>query len=95
MRDGLDDFVSGQTVVEAALDVYRQLFQAIKCHQGGYGDQTAVTLGELGTLPNIAEENLIVEFDKLGCEVTDQRTAKAPPSLPNSWLTSLRVPNPR
>src|SRR5271165_4982020 len=60
----LDDLVLGHAVVQRPLQVTRQLLGAIGRHQCRDGDQAAVTLGQAGPLPDIAEQHLFGEVDQ-------------------------------
>ena len=46
--------------------MHSQLFRTIERDQGRDRDQAAVALGELGPLPDVAEDNLVCKIDELG-----------------------------
>src|SRR4029450_11400037 len=68
MGDEFEQLLLLDAVVDGALEVADLLLGAIERHQGGAGDQAAVTLGEAGPLPDVAEQHVVGQVDQLGRE---------------------------
>jgi hypothetical protein len=67
-RDDLDELVEGHAVVDGASEVAGEVFGPVERDVGGDGDQAAVSLSEAGTLPDVAEENVVVSSTSFGAK---------------------------
>ncbi|MNC88875.1 hypothetical protein D3C83_47470 [compost metagenome] len=76
MGDDLDDLFLGHAVVEGPVQVPAQLVGAMERSQGRNRDQTAIPLGELLALPDVAEHDLVADFAELGEHVLDLRDGR-------------------
>src|SRR6516225_5100107 len=71
MGDDLAELFLSQAVVERTPQMTDELFLATERNQGSANDQAAVTLGETGTLPDLAEQNPFAEIDQAWDDVAD------------------------
>lgn len=65
MRDGLDQLLLRQPILARSDEVRSKLVGTIEGNQCADGDQAAIALGKLRTLPHIAEEHAVRELGKL------------------------------
>jgi hypothetical protein len=66
--DLLFKFGFGKAVLYGEAEVVGELFEAARRDQACEGAEAAVAPGELGPLPDVAEENLVGQFDELGAK---------------------------
>src|SRR5579883_2085948 len=66
VRDDLGDLLARKAVVEAAADMCAQLIGAVERGQHGDRHQAAVALRQFGPLPDVAEDDIVGQFDELG-----------------------------
>ena len=59
MGDDLDELVVGDAVVDGAAEVAGELLGAVEGDEGGDGDEGAVTLGQPGAFPDVADAGAI------------------------------------
>ena len=71
MRNYLDHFIPGYTILPRALQVMSQLFRTIQGNQGSDGHETAISLREPWPLPDIAEQHFVGYFSQLGIKITE------------------------
>src|SRR5215469_15912068 len=71
MGDHLAELFLRQAVVERTAQMTDELLLATECNQGSANDQAAVTLGETGTLPDLAEQNPFAEINQAWNDVAD------------------------
>ena len=64
MGDNFRDLGLGDAVAERAFDMHSKLLRTIQGDQRRYGYEAAVALGELGPLPDVAEDDFIRELDR-------------------------------
>src|SRR5690606_28563703 len=66
VRDQLGYLVASHAVVQRPADVALELLDTPLVRQDGNGDQAAVTLGQLGTFPDVPEQHLLAQLSQLG-----------------------------
>src|SRR6516162_2101394 len=71
MGDDLAELFLSQAVVERTPQMTDELLLATERNQGSANDQAAVTLGETGTFPDLAEQNPFAEIDQAWNDVAD------------------------
>ena len=59
MRDGLGQLVGAEAVVHGALQVKRELADAVQRDQRRDGDQAAVARGQTGALPDVSKQHVL------------------------------------
>lgn len=69
MRNGFDEFVAGDAIVERALHVERHFIDPVARNQAGDGDEAAVPRRQAGALPNVAEQHLVGVSAKRGSDI--------------------------
>jgi transcriptional regulator with XRE-family HTH domain len=75
--DRFNEFVLGQSVLHASSQVKRELIHIPTRREHGYGDEAAVTRGELGAVPDVLEKNVVGQRGELGREVAEGAASTA------------------
>src|SRR4051812_40632696 len=70
--DGLDQLGLAQAVLLGQAQVADELLSAAGGHKRGDRDQGPVTASELGTRPDVTEQNIVGELSELGRDVADE-----------------------
>jgi hypothetical protein len=74
MCNQFDEFIPGDAIILRPLKMGVELLGAMECNQGCDRNETPVSLGQAGTLPNVTKEKLFGEFSELGCNVCNRRS---------------------
>jgi hypothetical protein len=77
MSDRLDQLGLTYTIVSGVAEVEAQLVGIAAGDQGRDGDETAVAGGELASVPNVVEQDVVGELGELWGDVTDAATSCA------------------
>ena len=74
--DGFDQFGFGVPVAAGEVEVEHELIGVAERGEGGDGDQAAFLGGQFGTVPHLAEQDVVGEPDEGGGEVAEHALAR-------------------